>query len=314
MRNAVVIAATMLLLLTSCKKVARNESIMSTDRAPLVPVMNPAAETTAGGVSVATDFARPAASAAPPVAQPLAPSPRMIVRTASLSLIVTDATKAMQSLTAHAAQLGGYVTESKEWREADQLRGTITVRVPSARFDEMLVSAKKSAVRVQSESSSGTDVTQEFSDLGARLRNAEAAEVELRELLSTIRQRTQKAVEVLEVYAKLNEVRGEIEQLKGRMQYLSQVSAMSSITFELVPDVLAQPVVEAAWSPRVVAHNALRSLTESMQWIAELAIWFALYIAPIVLLLMIVVLPLLILLRRATTTSPAASESHPSHP
>ncbi|MEO8033289.1 MAG: DUF4349 domain-containing protein [Acidobacteriota bacterium] len=210
-----------------------------------------------------------------------APSPRMIVRTATLSLIVTDAAEAMRALSRQAAQLGGYVTESKQWRENDQLRGSVTMRVPSERFDDMTATVKKSAVRVQSESVSGEDVTQEFSDLGARLRNAEAAEIELRELLTSVRQRTQKAADVLEVYEKLHELRGEIEQIKGRMQYLGQVTAMSTLTVELIPDVLAQPVVEPGWRPSAIARRAVRALVASLQWLAEAAIWLSIYLLPV---------------------------------
>ncbi|MEA2571023.1 MAG: hypothetical protein QOI24_3024 [Acidobacteriota bacterium] len=281
MRNVLAVIG-IVMLLSSCKKVATETA---TQIAAPKPVSTPsrAVADFASGAGVSNSSA-----VAPPPA-PVAPEPRMIVRTASLSLIVSDARKAMDAVTQTAAQLGGYVTESKQWRESDQLRGTVTVRVPSARFDEMIGTAKKSSVRVQSETSSGQDVTQAFSDLGAQLRNAEAAEHELRELLTTVRQRTQRANDVLEVFARLSEVRGQIEQLKGRMQYLSQVSAMSAITFELVPDVIAQPVVEQSWSARAVAHDAVRNLISLLQWLAEIAISAAIYFTPFVLLLLLAI-------------------------
>jgi hypothetical protein len=285
MRNVVIAASLLLLLLFACRK---SESVMTTDTASAEQLVAPVAPPRNAADRVA-GFSGPQAQAPPPAA---VPSPRMIVRTASLSLIVNDAMQAMHIVTDTASQLGGYVTDAKEWRENEQLRGTITVRVPSNRFDEMIGSAKKSAVRIQSETRSGQDVTQEFSDLGANLRNAEAAEVELRELLTTVRQRTQKAAEVLEVYEKLNEVRGQIEQLKGRMQYLSQVTAMSSVTFELIPDVLAQPVVEQGWRPRAVAHRALRALVATLQWLGNIAIWLVLYIVPVLLVLLLAILPI----------------------
>lgn len=305
MRNVIVILSALVLLLFGC---AKEENVVADTASSPRNAPSPAQSVNFLSRTVASG---PGVGPALPVAtQPQ----RMIVRTATLTLIVSDAQKSMQAITAQAAQLGGYVTESKEWRENDQLRGTLTVQVPSQRFNDMLGSAKKSAVRVQGESSSGTDVTQEFTDLAARLRNAEAAEVELRELLTTIRQRTQKAAEVLEVYGKLNEVRGEIEQLKGRMLYLSQTSAMSAITFELIPDVLAQPVVETGWRPLAIVHDALHSLTEALQWLASVVIWFVLYVVPIALLFVLITFPLVKLLRRSATTSPASSESHPSHP
>jgi hypothetical protein len=282
MRNVLAVLG-IVMLLSSCEKVA-------TKTAAEIAAPRPAATPSRTDANFASGAGVPNVPAAAISAVAPPPAPRMIVRTASLSLIVSDARKAMEAVTRTAAQLGGYVTESKEWRESDQLRGSVTVRVPSARFDEMIGTAKKSSVRVQSETTSGQDVTQEFSDLGAQLRNAEAAEHELRELLTTVRQRTQRASDVLEVFGRLSEVRGEIEQLKGRMQYLSQVSAMSAITFELVPDVIAQPVVEQSWSARAVAHDAVRNLVSMLQWIAEIGISAAIYLTPFVLLLLLAVL------------------------
>jgi hypothetical protein len=274
----------LLLTVSSCKKAENVATDGSGGLASYVmPAKAAASDNAAESRSPLGRTSAPAVATpnAMPASKP-APSPRMIVRTASLSLIVANAADAMQALTRQAAQFGGYVTDSKQWRENDQLRGTITLRIPSERFDDMTATVKKSAVRVQSESVTGEDVTQEFSDLGARLRNAEAAEIELRELLTSIRQRSQKAEEVLEVYAKLHEIRGEIEQIKGRMQYLRQVTAMSTMTVELIPDVLAQPVVETGWSPSAVAHRAVRRLISTMQGLAEVAIWLAIYLLPIV--------------------------------
>ncbi|MEA2274583.1 MAG: hypothetical protein QOI98_3291 [Solirubrobacteraceae bacterium] len=279
MRNVLAVIG-IVMLLSSCKKEATEPVAEIAAQKPVVTRSRAVADF-ASGAGVGNS-----AAVAPP---PVAPEPRMIVRTASLSLIVSDAHKAMDAVTQTASQLGGYVTESKQWRENDQMRGTVTVRVPSARFDEMIGTAKKSSVRVQSETSSGQDVTQEFSDLGAQLRNAEAAEHELRELLTTVRQRTQRANDVLEVFARLSEVRGQIEQLKGRMQYLSQVSAMSAITFELVPDVITQPVVEQSWSARDVAHGAVRNLISLLQWLAEIGISAAIYLTPFLLLLLLAI-------------------------
>jgi hypothetical protein len=212
----------------------------------------------------------------------------MIVRKASLSLIVADAAKASESIARQAASFGGFVADSRTWRENDQVRANLTLRVPAQNLDAMLSSARKASVRVQSETVSGEDVSQEFSDLGARLRNAEAAEVELRALLATVRERTQKAAEILEIYEKLTEVRGEIEEAKGRMLYLSQMTAMSTITIDLTPDAIAQPVVEPGWRPVAVIREATRSLVSALQWLANLAIWAVIWVLPLLLLLALV--------------------------
>ena len=73
------------------------------------------------------------------------------------------------------------------------------------------------------------DVTQEYVDLDSQVRNLEAAEVEMRQLMTTVRERMKKADDILQVYQHLTELRGQIEQAKGRMRYLSQMAALSTL-------------------------------------------------------------------------------------
>ena len=190
---------------------------------------------------------------------------RMIIRTADLSVVVTDAAQAQQSVTDTVNALGGYIADSSAWREGEQLRARMTVRVPAEKLDALLAAIKGSAVRVQQENVKGQDVTEEFTDLSAQLTNLEATEKELRELLAEVRQKTQKAEDVLAVYRELTTIRGEIEQLKGRMQYLSTMTAMATANVELIPDVLAKPVVEPGWRPLETLKNAGRALVNTLK-------------------------------------------------
>src|SRR5258706_60734 len=129
-----------------------------------------------------------------------------------------------EQIAALGASSGGYVSESKQWREDGQLRASITLRIPAQRLDETLATARKLATRVESENVDANDVTQEYVDLDAQVRNLEAAENEMRQLMTDVRQRMKKAEDILEVYQHLTELRGQIEQAKGRMRYLSQLS------------------------------------------------------------------------------------------
>jgi hypothetical protein len=218
--------------------------------------------------------------------------PRIVIRNAQMTIIVADAAVAANKLASLAASTGGYVAESKQWRENEQLRATLTLRVPAQRLDETLAAARKLSTRVESENVDANDVTQEYVDLDAQVRNLEAAEVEMRQLMTTVRQRMQKAQDILEVYQHLTELRGQIEQAKGRMRYLSQLAALATVKVDLVPDAIAKPVVAPGWQPMVVARDASRKLVTTMQGLASAAIWSAIYLLPIVLLFIGVVLVL----------------------
>ena len=221
---------------------------------------------------------------------PAAPAmPRVIIRNAQLTLVVADAAPVVDKLAALANAAGGYVSDSKQWRESEQLRATITLRVPAQRLDQVLTTARQLARRVESENVDANDVTQEYVDLESQVRNLEATETEMRALMTDVRQRMKKAEDILEIYNHLTELRGQIEQARGRMRYLSQLSALATVKIELVPDAIAKPVVAAGWQPFVIVRDASRSLVATLQALATVVIWLAIYVLPIGLLLALAV-------------------------
>jgi hypothetical protein len=217
---------------------------------------------------------------------------RMIVRTADLSLVVSDAEAAAAQIKSVATELGGYVVSAQMWRDDEQLRGSVTVRVPAESLDDALERFKRLAIRVERESAGSRDVTEEYTDLDARLRNLEAAEDELRELLRTVREKSEDAEDILAVYRELTNIRAQIEQLKGRMQYLENTAALSSVSIELIPDVLARPIASGGWRPSETASAAVRALVDTLRLLAGAAIWVALYVLPIA---VVVAIPLVVL-------------------
>jgi hypothetical protein len=158
-----------------------------------------------------------------------ASSDRMIIRTANIALVVTDVNAVMGKITNLAASYGGFVVNSNVQENQNLLYGNISVRVLSERFSDALGSIRAMAEDVRSESTSGQDVTDQYSDLSANLRNLEAAEAQLLKLMD----RAGNVTDILAVQQELVKTRGQIEQAKGRMQYLEQSSAMSLIQVTL---------------------------------------------------------------------------------
>jgi Flp pilus assembly protein TadB len=221
----------------------------------------------------------------------------MIIRTAEVSMVVTDAAPALKSITELVAAAGGYVADSKTWRENEQLRARVSTRIPAEQLDATLEAIKTLAVRVERENVGGKDVTEEFSDLNAQLVNLEATEKELRELLTEVRQKTQKAEDVLQVYQELTKVRGEIERIKGRMQFLSNQTALATATFDLIPDALAKPVVEPGWRPLETLRDAGRALVNALKGLVDLAIWLIVYLLPLLIVIAIPIVGFVLLIR-----------------
>ena len=245
-----------------------------------------------GGVAI------PPADTSGGAVSPTGSEERMIVRVAELSLVVRDTEEAVAEIKGIVGGLGGYIVDIQLWRDSDQLRGTVMVRVPAESLEDALTEFKSLAVKVQRETGSSRDVTEEYSDLEAQLRNLEATEKELRELLATVRERTGKAEDILAVYRELTSIRGQIEQLTGRMQYLERTAAMSAVSIELIPDVLARPIASTGWRPSETASAAVRALVNTLRVLAGAAIWVALYVLPIAALVAIPLVALWLLWRR----------------
>ena len=150
---------------------------------------------------------------------------RMIIRTANMQLVVDDVRDTIDKITTLAQDREGYVVNSSSWKEGERVVGQITIRVPSADFNYAMSVLRSMAVEVSSETTSAQDVTEEYVDLEATLRNLEATEAQLLKLM-------EKAVEVddiLDVQRELSRVQQDIERTKGRMQYLERTSSMSLI-------------------------------------------------------------------------------------
>ncbi len=239
------------------------------------------------------------------------PTQRLVIRTASLSLQVDDVRAAEVAVRAKASELGGYVVSSETSGTDESMWATVVIRVPSQRFDEALSGVQGIARKVLSRTVSGDDVTEEFVDLEARLRTLEATRDRLLDML----ERAQTVEEALSVNTALTDIQGQIEQAKGRMQYLQQSAALSTISIDLRPVPVTPIVDEGAWRPLEVARRALRDLIEFGQGLANLGIVLLVWVP--------VWLPLLLIGRWAVRwlaraarrpISPSAPPSSPTPP
>jgi hypothetical protein len=163
------------------------------------------------------------------------PAEHMVIYSAYMSLVVEDVSATIAQIDSLATSFGGYVVNSNVSGEKDRLYGSISFRVDAARFNEALQALRDLAADVRSESTSGQDVTEEYIDLEARLRNLEASEAQLLELMK----QAGTVEEILKVQQVLVDTREEIEQTKGRMQYLEESSALAYISVSLEQSKLA---------------------------------------------------------------------------
>ncbi|MHB0858930.1 MAG: DUF4349 domain-containing protein [Anaerolineae bacterium] len=207
---------------------------------------------------------------------------RMIIRTVNMSLVVEDTEKVLRDLSALVKSHNGYVASSNSWHSEDQLYANVTLRVPAGSLDAVLESVRGMVISVDSENLSGQDVTEEYTDLQARLRNLEATERELQALLTEVRENRGKADEILAIYRELTIIRGEIESMKGRAQYLERMTALATIQMDIRPKAAPRPVTTQRWSPLVTLSEALRGMLRFVTVLADVGIYLLIF-SPIVL-------------------------------
>ncbi len=198
---------------------------------------------------------------------------RMIVRNGEMSLVVEDVVAARDEVAQLALRFNGYVVSSRISGEEQEMRGYISIRVPDDQFEQALAGLRELAVRVTSESTSSRDVTEEYIDLEARIKNAEATESQYLALLEKARE----VEDILRIYDSLSRVRNEIEQIKGRMQYLERTSSMSLVSVNLEPEATAKPLARAGWSVLEVLKSAVRGIVIFGQWLGTAAIWLLIF-------------------------------------
>ena len=224
----------------------------------------------------------------------IATQDRMIIYTVDMEIIVKDTVATLSQVENLSVEMGGFVSESSSWKDEGQLRARVTLRVPADRLDESLARVRDLALDIERESRDSDDVTDDFTDLEARLRTKRAYEEELLELLETRQEATGDTEAILEVYRELTRIRGEIEQIQGRMNSLSNLAAMATIHLVLTPDALMQPITVGTWQPQGTARQAIRALINALQFVVDATIWILIFMVPM---LIVILLPLFLIFR-----------------
>jgi DNA-binding HxlR family transcriptional regulator len=157
----------------------------------------------------------------------------MIARTASLAIIVKDFGPVESAVKRIMDRYKGYIGQLSTTAQPDAARTlNATLRIPSPQLEAALAELKQLG-RVEQESQSGEEVTKEYTDLAARLKNSRATE---QRLLDVLRKNTGKVKDVLEVENEISRVRGEIEQMDADQRTLKTRVDFATMQLSLTED------------------------------------------------------------------------------
>ena len=208
---------------------------------------------------------------------------RKIVRTASLTIQVNDISQALDDIAALAAGFEGYVVSSSQRADDDDntASGQISIRVPATQYDAALQKLRELAVKVVYENSNSQDVTEQYTDLQAQLRNYEATEAQYLELLK----KAENVKDMLEVQEALSNVRGNIERVKGRIQYLERTSETSLIQVSLTK---VKPIGESTWDVPGILKGAVDGLIAFGNVLLTILIWLLVF-SPVWIIILVII-------------------------
>ena len=207
-----------------------------------------------------------------------APIEQRIIKTGEVGLEVDNVAVVVAQVRAMALELGGYVGGSQAGTRAEP--ALVTLRVPADRFDELLGRLQElTDVEVVSMSTREEDVTGQVVDLAARIRNLEASEASYRVLFD----RAERIEDILTVQGRLDEVRGQIEQLDAQLQAVEGQAALSTLTVTIIPRDEPVANVQAGWDPGAQAATAVATLVGLGQGLFGALTWVVIVILPIAL-------------------------------
>lgn len=214
---------------------------------------------------------------------------RHVIRQAYLQIHATGTRDAFEEVTTLVESEGGFIAFAEVHPvhvEGMEPVISATLRIPSQSLTATMHAIKDMADEVVSELQSARDVSDQFVDLEARLRNLEALETELRGLLAEVREQPDADPEaLLRVFNELSSVRGQIEQLQGQINHLSNQAELATLELGITQTPAATPLVTEAWTPLETAKEAARNLVTALQNFANRVISFFIYTLPVLILL-----------------------------
>lgn len=198
---------------------------------------------------------------------------RKIAYNASIYLTVKDTQDSIEAVNSITKTAGGFIASTNIRFEGERRVAAITIKVPATKYEDVMRQLRSLAIKVESESANAKDVTEQYTDLQARLRNLEATETQYLNLLN----QAKSIDDIVKVTDRLSQVRGQIEQIKGQINLLDRTTELATIDIRLIPEGSAISNT-TVWEPLKIALEAWESSLEVLRALATAAIAVAVFL------------------------------------
>lgn len=225
-----------------------------------------------------TDTAQRSIGIMPPVEPDYAPSAevkdRLVVSESFLSLLVKDVVDTRNKIVAYAQQSGGYMVNANTNNPQDAPTSTVIVRVPSKKLDDALTTYRALGIKVVNENLVGTDVTDQYVDIDARIDQLEKTKAKLEEILD----RATQISDITNLTTQILNYQNQIDSYKGQQDALKKNADLAKLTIYLSTDEIALPYAPSeTFRPAVIFKLAVRSLVTTLRDLATKLIWIVVY-------------------------------------
>jgi len=154
------------------------------------------------------------------------PEDRKIIKHAEIEFETEDVNKTKSLIVQTVQELDGYISSDDTFVDADQLLHILRISVPADKFDFLLVKISETVGKLDKKSVEVSDVTAEYIDIDSRIRTKKALQNRYVELLK----QATKVDEILNIEKEIGKLQEEIESVEGRMKYLKNKIAYSTLT------------------------------------------------------------------------------------
>lgn len=199
---------------------------------------------------------------------------RMVVSDSYVSLVVSKVEESHRQILKKAQELGGFMINSLVDNPQENANASLTIRIPSDKLETALSYFKSLAVKVVTENLTGEDVTNQYTDINARLKTLDQTKVIFENMLG----KATLVPDILNIQQEIIKIQDQIDSLKGQTKYLEENSSMAKITVYLSTDELSLPYAPLdSWRPEQIMKEAVRSMISTFRIIVGLLIWIGVY-------------------------------------
>lgn len=150
---------------------------------------------------------------------------RKLIKSGDISFETDNVLDTKQHITTLVAESNGYISRDNVYDYNDRIQYHLSVRVPADQFDALLAKIEGNSGGLESKNIYVQDVTEEFIDVQARIDIKKQLEARYKELLKEASQ----VGDILNIEKEMAKLRSEIEAIEGRLKYLNDNVAMSSL-------------------------------------------------------------------------------------